>query len=65
VNSTDSGATFDVPVNLSNSPTNSQIPKISVSGNNIYVVWVEGNKNILSSLAPCAHANMSTPNLMI
>jgi len=43
VNSTDSGVTFDAPINLSNSAAISQSHQITVSGNNIFVVWDEGN----------------------
>ncbi|HYL66811.1 MAG TPA: hypothetical protein VEU72_06620 [Nitrosopumilaceae archaeon] len=37
--STDGGATFSIPGNLSNSTGDSSYPKIAISGNNIYIVW--------------------------
>jgi hypothetical protein len=37
--STDGGATFGTPVNISNNSGDSSYPKILMSGNNIYVVW--------------------------
>jgi predicted secreted protein with PEFG-CTERM motif len=37
--STDGGATFTTPVNLSNNLGDSSYPKVLVSGNNIYVTW--------------------------
>jgi len=45
-NSTDNGATFGTPINLSGTGgVTSDQPQISVSGSNIYVVWREGNAN--------------------
>ena len=49
--STDGGASFTEPTkNLSNSAENSVFPDITVSGNNVYVVWdeeVSGTRDIL------------------
>jgi len=39
--STDGGASFDATVNLSNNVGGSFDPQIAVSGNNVYVVWVD------------------------
>jgi predicted secreted protein with PEFG-CTERM motif len=39
--SNDTGSTFGVPVNVSNTPKDSGYPQITASGNNIYVVWTE------------------------
>ena len=37
--STDGGATFSTPVNISNNSGDSSFPKIAISGNNLYVTW--------------------------
>jgi len=37
--STDGGATFSTPANVSNNTGDSSYPKIATSGNNIYIVW--------------------------
>ncbi|VVC05297.1 BNR repeat-like domain protein [uncultured archaeon] len=37
--STDGGATFSTPANLSNNTGDSSYPKIVASGNNIYITW--------------------------
>jgi hypothetical protein len=37
--STDGGATFSTPANLSNTTGDSSYPKIATSGNNIYITW--------------------------
>ena len=37
--STDGGATFSIPANLSNATGDSSYPKIATSGNNIYITW--------------------------
>jgi hypothetical protein len=37
--STDGGATFGAPTNISDNSGDSSYPKISISGNNIYVIW--------------------------
>ncbi|HJU14638.1 MAG TPA: PEFG-CTERM sorting domain-containing protein [Candidatus Nitrosotalea sp.] len=39
--SSNSGNTFDLPVNISNDAGNSGTPQMSVSGKNIYVVWMD------------------------
>jgi len=39
--STDGGATFGGAINLSNSNGIALVPKIAVSGNNVYIVWHE------------------------
>ncbi len=38
--SSDNGASFGVPVNLSNDPQQSLNPQIAVSGTNVYVTWM-------------------------
>ncbi len=40
--STDSGATWQPVVNLSNTPNASSFQQIAVSGSNVFVVWTEG-----------------------
>ncbi len=47
--STDSGATWQPTVNLSNNPGYSSVPQIAVSGANVYVLWSQQTTN--SSLA--------------
>src|SRR2546421_13115169 len=37
--STDSGATFSTPANISNNSGDSGLPQMAVSGNNVYVTW--------------------------
>src|SRR5437879_4685410 len=37
--STDGGATFSIPVNLSNTVRDTGLPQMTVSGNNIYITW--------------------------
>jgi hypothetical protein len=37
--STDGGATFSTPVNISNNSGDSGLPQMAVSGNNVYVTW--------------------------
>ena len=39
--SNDAGATFSAPVNVSNTPKDSGYQQMTLSGNNIYVVWTE------------------------
>ncbi len=39
--STDHGASFWPPVNLSNTPTHSRDPRVAASGDHVYVVWIE------------------------
>lgn len=40
--STDGGATFSIPVNLSNNAGFSHTPSLSISGSNVVVAWVDG-----------------------
>ncbi|MGC2685834.1 MAG: sialidase family protein [Candidatus Nitrosopolaris sp.] len=51
IKSTDGGNTFSKPLNLSNDPGLSYLPRIAIDGkNNVYVVWTDnspGNYNIL------------------
>jgi len=37
--STDSGQTFNPPINISNNAGSSRSPQIAISGNNVYVTW--------------------------
>ena len=37
--STDGGATFEIPINISNNLGDSGLPQMAVSGNNVYVTW--------------------------
>ena len=39
--STDGGSTFGKPVNVSNTPKDSGYQQMTMSGNNVYVVWTE------------------------
>ena len=39
--STDNGNTFTAPVNVSHDPKQSGAPQIAISGNNVYVVWMD------------------------
>jgi BNR repeat protein len=41
--STDNGATWKPPVNVSNNPGNSFYPQIAASGSNVYVSWTQWN----------------------
>jgi len=63
--STDGGATFSTPQNLSNSPAGSMSPQIAVdSGGNINVVWVDNtpsNYQIFFSGSIDRGATFSTP----
>jgi hypothetical protein len=63
--STDSGASFSAPVNLSNSPAFSpDRPAISASGNNVYVVWKQAglaNHDILYARSTDGGASFSAP----
>lgn len=48
--STDSGATFGTPVNLSNNPGFSEHPQLSAYGSNVYAAWADntpGNREVL------------------
>lgn len=44
-NSTDGGSTFSVPANLTKNSGDSINPKLSVSGNDVYVVWEDDTSN--------------------
>lgn len=63
--STDGGATFSMPVNLSNTSGYSFNPRIATgSAGNVYVVWEDdtpGNTVIMFSHSTNAGANFSTP----
>jgi len=48
--STDGGVTFSQAVNLSNNPTESRYPDISVSGSNVYVAWQDGGGNYIKGV---------------
>ncbi len=45
ISSTDNGQTFGDVINLSNNGADSHNQEISVSGNNVYVVWQDSQKN--------------------
>ena len=45
ISSTDGGQTFGEAINLSNNGADSYNQEISVSGNNVYVVWQDSQKN--------------------
>src|SRR6267378_3895083 len=62
--STDGGATFSTPQNLSNSPAGSSSPQIAVDSGNINVVWVDNtpsNYQIFFSGSIDGGATFSTP----
>ena len=63
--STDGGATFSTPVNISNNSGDSTFPKITVSGNNIYVTWAftvtNKDYDILFTKSTDGGATFSTP----
>ena len=63
--STDGGATFSMPVNISNNSGDSGFPKILVSENNIYVIWAFTVTNtdfdVLFSKSTDGGATFSTP----
>ena len=40
--STDEGESFSEPINISHSELNSALPQISISNNDVYIVWEEG-----------------------
>jgi hypothetical protein len=43
--STDGGLTFSKEINLSNNPGFSEHPQITVSGNNVYVAWIDNTSS--------------------
>ena len=63
--STDGGATFSTPVNISNNSGDSSYPKITASGNNIYITWsftVTGKDfDVLFTKSTDGGATFSTP----
>jgi len=63
--STDGGATFTTPVNISNNSGDSSYPKVLVSENNIYVVWAftvtNKDYDILFSKSTDGGATFATP----
>ncbi|MGC1708428.1 MAG: sialidase family protein [Nitrosotalea sp.] len=77
--STDSGATFDggttstpgAPVNLSNNSGTSASPEITVSGNNVFVVWQDdsagsaGQTNIYTKASDNGGATFGSLNLLV
>jgi hypothetical protein len=65
VKSTDAGANFTVPKNISNNPGSSENPAIAVSGNAVYVVWSDntsGNNEILFVKSTNAGDNFTIPD---
>lgn len=44
--SNDGGVTWSVPLNLSNNPTDSRFPRISVGGSSVYVAWQDGGGTV-------------------
>lgn len=62
--STDNGATWSSPRNLSNSTQNEQSPDIAVDGDNIHVVWTDlsaGNWEILYTMSTNNGVTWSSP----
>jgi hypothetical protein len=61
--STDNGASFSTPVNLSKSPGESSFPQIAVSGKNVHILWSEGGQNgeVMYSRSTDDGASFSTP----
>jgi hypothetical protein len=49
--SIDGGANFAATKNLSNNPADSFEPKISVSGNSVYIIWTEDQHVVVDMLA--------------
>jgi hypothetical protein len=50
--STDNGAHFDTPINLSNNPNSfSSRPQVEASGKNVYVAWLESGPNHTLNIA--------------
>lgn len=52
--SIDGGLTFTKEINLSNNPGFSEHPQIAISGNNVYVAWIDDNTLSSSSSATIA-----------
>jgi S1-C subfamily serine protease len=68
IKSTDGGNTFSKPLNLSNDPGLSYLPKIATNGkNNVYVVWTDnspGNYNILFTRSLDGGASFDKPIIL-
>jgi hypothetical protein len=43
--STDGGTSFESPIKTSETSSNSTTPKIAISGNHVYLTWIENSKN--------------------
>jgi hypothetical protein len=62
--SNDNGQTFITPVNLSNSPGDSQFARIAAAGDNVYVVWEDrpsGNADISYTVSNNSGLTFSPP----
>ena len=62
--STDGGATFTTPVNLSNTVRDTGLPQMTVSGNNIYITWENngrGNFDVFVAKSTDSGNTFSTP----
>ena len=62
--STDGGATFTTPVNLSNTVRDTGLPQMTVSGNNIYITWENngsGNFDVFVAKSTDRGNTFSTP----
>ena len=60
----DNGQTFNTPINISNNVSNSSVPQISSSGDNVYVVWqnfILGNSDILFAVSHDNGQTFTTP----
>jgi S1-C subfamily serine protease len=68
VKSTDGGNTFSKPLNLSDDPSLSYLPRIATNGkNNVYVVWTDnspGNYNILFTRSLDCGASFDKPIIL-
>jgi S1-C subfamily serine protease len=68
IKSTDGGNTFSKPLNLSNDPGLSYLPRIATNGkNNVYVVWTDnspGNYNILFTRSLDSGASFDKPIIL-
>ncbi|MFZ0511434.1 MAG: trypsin-like peptidase domain-containing protein [Candidatus Nitrosopolaris sp.] len=68
IKSTDGGNTFSKPLNLSNDPGLSYLPRIAIDGkNNVYVVWTDnspGNYNILFTKSLDGGASFDKPIIL-
>ena len=63
--SSDSGATFGTPVNVSDTTTNSNNPQIAMSGENVVIIWTESlpgiNFEIFAAMSSDSGATFGTP----